>query len=542
MNDLDIFKQFIKKDNDQKVRGNNAVVYTRVSTKEQAEGNASLSTQKKYCIEFAKKRNLNIVDFFGGTYESAKSDERKEFKRMLEFVKRKKNISIIIVYSYDRFSRTGANGAYISNTLQKQGITVLSVTQELDPMTPSGSFQQNLYYMFSQFDNELRKDKCVTGMQEKLRQGYWVWKPPFGYTNLNQGKAANEQKIVVNEDGKLLRKAFMWKAKYNWSTHRISEELSKTGYKISEKSLSAFYRNPFYCGIIINSILPDEIIEGNHEQLVSKEIFLKVNNLLSSNAQGYKTNKTNDNLPLKQFLKCDDCGTPFTGYIVAKKGIYYYKCRKKGCKKNRNAEVLHDHFSELLKSFVIDPRFVPVIKKMMYSTFVKYNKDKLENQKLLESNLKKLKTKHDNLEERFAFGEIGKEIYQKYSQKITDEIREIEKDLDDTGLNSSNLEKCIENVVELSCNLNKMWDLSDYDEKRKIQYLVFPEGIWYDRKNDRVRTNRVNSLFFCLSHYKRVLEDKKSGTSTKLSEDSAWVVPPGIEPGTPGFSVLCSTN
>ena len=39
---------------------------------------------------------------------------------MLTYVKRNKEIDTIIVYSYDRFSRTGPNGAYISlNKLYK---------------------------------------------------------------------------------------------------------------------------------------------------------------------------------------------------------------------------------------------------------------------------------------------------------------------------------------------------------------------------------------------------------------------------------------
>lgn len=107
---------------------------------------------------------------------------------MLTFAKRNKDVSYIIVYSYDRFSRTGANGAYISEQLKKQGIVTLSATQEVDVESASGSFQQNLYYLFSQFDNELRRDKSVTGMREKLRNGYWIGPVPVGYTNLNPGK------------------------------------------------------------------------------------------------------------------------------------------------------------------------------------------------------------------------------------------------------------------------------------------------------------------------------------------------------------------
>jgi site-specific DNA recombinase len=86
----------------------NAVIYTRVSTKEQADTNQSLEIQKKYCLQYALKNDLNVLGFFGGTYESAKTDERNEFNLMIRFVKnQKEGVSAILVYSLDRFSRTG---------------------------------------------------------------------------------------------------------------------------------------------------------------------------------------------------------------------------------------------------------------------------------------------------------------------------------------------------------------------------------------------------------------------------------------------------
>jgi len=183
MKDLRIFQKFAKKDNKPKTgRTQNAVIYTRVSTKEQAENNMSLETQKKYCELYAKRKAYEITKYFGGTYESAKSDERKEFQKMLTYVKSRKDISYIIVYSFDRFSRTGANGIYITEQLKKQGVMTLSATQEVDATTSSGAFQQNMYYMFSQFDNEQRRDKIMSGMKEKLLKGYWINTIPFGYT------------------------------------------------------------------------------------------------------------------------------------------------------------------------------------------------------------------------------------------------------------------------------------------------------------------------------------------------------------------------
>ncbi len=59
--------------------------------------------------EQAKRKGWEIVAYFGGSYESAQTDGRKEFQRMLDLSESVEgSISQIMVYNTDRFSRTGA--------------------------------------------------------------------------------------------------------------------------------------------------------------------------------------------------------------------------------------------------------------------------------------------------------------------------------------------------------------------------------------------------------------------------------------------------
>lgn len=53
MNDLILFEQFARGKKAVMVRSSNCVIYTRVSTKEQADNNMSLETQKRACEQFA---------------------------------------------------------------------------------------------------------------------------------------------------------------------------------------------------------------------------------------------------------------------------------------------------------------------------------------------------------------------------------------------------------------------------------------------------------------------------------------------------------
>src|SRR5690606_21631157 len=122
----------------------NAVIYTRVSHSKQ-EDNTSLETQLKNCKNYAESNGYNVIAYFGGKHESAKTDERKEFGKMLSFVKRNKSANIIIVNTYDRFSRTGASGIQIAEELQKKyKVTTLSASQGIDPTTIAGEVQRNI--------------------------------------------------------------------------------------------------------------------------------------------------------------------------------------------------------------------------------------------------------------------------------------------------------------------------------------------------------------------------------------------------------------
>ena len=84
--------------------------------------------------------------------------------------------------------------------------------------------------------------------------------------------------------------------------------------------------------------------------------------------------------------------------------------------------------------------------------------------------------------------------------------------------------------IRFAENLSELWTNSDFDNKRKLQSLVFPEGIIYSKKKDRVRTKRTNSLFAEIPYLVNVLSGNENGQSLKTGQNSHWVVPTGIEP------------
>ena len=503
----------------------NCVIYTRVSSKEQMDTNQSLEWQKKYCVEYAIKNQLNINGYFGGTYESAKNDERIEFNRMLKFVKAsKEKISFILVYSIDRFSRSGESAIYIASELKKTGVNIMAVTQPTDTNTHAGALQQNIQFVFSKYENDLKRQKTIDGMREKLLRGEWIGHAPTGYSFL---KGQDRQTIVINDKGELIKQAFVWRTS-GMTYEQIVDKLKYLGLKFPKQTLTDIFRNPFYCGFISNKLLNGILVKGKHPALIDEDLFLRANDL--NKTDGYKTNKANDYLPLKIFVKDAESGAPFTGYLVRKKGLYYYKVNKVGIKINRSAKIMHKKFNELLTNYTIDSDHIEPLKIQLRYTWENLTESNTSEKKVLSLKLKEVDEDFYNLRKRHAIGKIDVEVYEEFSVEMKTRKEAIVAQLEKLGEKLSNPNELINFALKLTANLAPVWNLGDYYQKQLFQNTLFPKGLVYDSKIDDYRTPIVNDVISCIAHLSRGLRENKNGTLQNLSKKSRSVPGAGLEP------------
>lgn len=527
LTEITIFDQFGKgKIPVSKRLTNNCVIYTRVSSKKQESG-YSLDTQLKDNMEFARKNEYNVLGYFGGTYESASTDERKEFNRMLQFCKKSKDkVTYIIVHMVDRFSRSGANAIYIKENLKANGIYIMSVRQPVDVTTTSGDFQQNIQMIFSHYDNQVRKEKCVSGIKEALNRGEWCHGVMKGYDAVYEG---SKRKLVINSEGKLIRKAFLWKANEGLSNEECRQRLAKLGLKITFQMMSRIFKNPFYCGLIAHNLLEGKLIEGVHEKVISKEIFLKVNEVQKQNSHGFKWIPEQECVPMKVFLRCEHCNGSMTGYIVKAKNKWYYKCRTKGCCNNKSADSLHATFNEVLSYFTIKEEFAPLIREQMKLTISGLTKEAEENKKKIKATYQDIEHKLERLEERYVTEELKQDLYVKYVEKYKQEKVGILKELQKLESKCSNHEEVIDIALEHAVNFNKMWASGGWKRKLRMQYLLFPKGLNYNKRNDTVRTEKINQAFLWMACQQQKLTQIKSGIPILNIKYSALVDPERFE-------------
>jgi site-specific DNA recombinase len=508
------------------------VVYTRVSSQEQAENNSSLEVQMKLCKEYAKRENIVIKEYFGGSYESAKTDGRKEFQRMLGYAKKDKDVSFIIIYSYDRFSRTGPAAAKLSGELFSLGIVVKSVTQNIDNSTPTGQLQENFVHLFNHYDNQQRASRTKINTREIMLKGYWPYHTPLGYQNLKVKHRACDHQYVITEQGKWLKKAFQLKSEGVLTNQEIIEQIKQGGINLNEKNFRWVISNPFYAGYVTGNLINGKLVKGRHPALIDLETFLKANDLLNSAPTvGIAKKRCIEELPLKVFARDEISGCQLTGY--QKKGHWYYKARNRGVKVNINANKLNIYFTDVLKNFEYDREYKEKLKKAISDKLRKRLENSFKDGIRLKKRVTEIENQVEALEERYVKGVLEKRLFDKYATKYSEDIGLLKLEMEKTSFDSSNLEKIVEKGVSIAENISRMWVSADFRQKQKLQYLVFPKGILYNKENDAVRTEKVNAIFAEIRLLAEVLEKKKKGNLEKDCLKSDSVPGTGFEPAQP---------
>ena len=131
-----------------------AVIYVRVSTKEQTE-NLSLPTQLRACEEYCRRQGYEILERFHEEGESAKTTDRSQLQNLLTYCRLNKGrVHFVVVFNLTRFARDKYDHFALRSHLQSLGISLRSATEPIDD-TSTGKLMEGVLAAFAQFDNDV---------------------------------------------------------------------------------------------------------------------------------------------------------------------------------------------------------------------------------------------------------------------------------------------------------------------------------------------------------------------------------------------------
>ena len=535
----DLRKKFGKGKKKTIKKGGRAVVYQRISSKDQESG-FSPETQIEICYKWAENNGYEVVKCFQGEHESAKTDvNRKRFNEMLRFVKDKKNrIDAVIVYSTSRFSRTGTKSFSIIDELMDRGIPVFSATSTYDARTVNGKMMQRFELMQAEHDNAVKSQAVKDCGAHALRNGRWIQQVPRGY-DMKTTRA--EQVIKVTEEGRLIQKAFRMKADENLSNEEVRERMRGQGLDLSKQNWSNIFSNIFYAGYFAHNFLEGEIIEGPHEPLVSLEDFQKINGILSkSHNRGYEQKFDKEYAPLLGSLRCPVCGGNLTASLSTKmrkkygRDVGYYVCSRKGCKCNASTTKVNQRFEEWLDGVAFPEAGMEILRAQLNKAFPVLNKNGMEEIKLIKANLTKKENEIEQIEYNFATASNAREreICTKQLAKVEGERDEILRQLEERDKSILNLSDYVNSGLEIKDNMLKLWQLGNLPQKKRVQAMIFPDGLVYDKKNDDIEPLSKNEFMFVFDLKSVGYEEKEKGQTLNFEDLSSVAPELGLEPRT----------
>lgn len=275
-----------------------AVLYLRVSTKDQAQRGGelegfSIPAQREACRRKAESMGATVISEFVDAGESARSTDRPELQRMLLMLS-SEAVDFVIVHKVDRLARNRVDDVEINVAIQKTGARLVSVTENIDE-TPSGMLMHGIMSSIAEFYSRNLANEVVKGMQQKVQSGGTTALAPIGYENVRKVVGGREVRTVQidRERAEHIVWAFSAYSSGEWSLRNLAAALESRGLvqkataKRAERPLrpnrlQTILRNRYYLGFV--SWKGVEHV-GQHEPLVSPEVFEQVQKVLDAHRQ-----------------------------------------------------------------------------------------------------------------------------------------------------------------------------------------------------------------------------------------------------------------
>lgn len=310
-------------------------LYLRFSSERQRE--QSIEGQLRDCRTFCKLNSYRITAIYVDRATTARKDveKRVHFQEMIRDSE-KKPWEYVVVWKLDRFARNRTDSALFKFRLRKNGVKVISATENISEK-PEGIILEAVLEGMAEFYSADLSQKITRGMRESALKCHSIGgHVPLGYK-------IEDHKLVINPaTAHIVREAFELYANgetvadicrmFNTKGYRTAK-----GVEFNRNSFKSMFRNKRYIGVYTYK---DIEMEGGVPAIIDKELFETVSRRLSKNAEAPARGKAKVDYLLAGKLFCGHCGGSMNGESgTSRTGAVhnYYTCytrkRKHACKK-----------------------------------------------------------------------------------------------------------------------------------------------------------------------------------------------------------------
>ncbi len=489
-------------------------LYMRYSSDRQTE--QSIEGQRRVCMEFCKRQGYNVVEQYIDRATSAfkDTDKRTQFQKMIKDSD-KQLWGAVVVYKLDRFARNRYDSATYKARLKKNGVRVISATENISD-NPEGVILEAVLEGMAEFYSKELSQKITRGMYESAHKCHSIGGHiPLGYRIENK-------KLVIDEAAAIIvREAFDLYA--NGATiAEICEKFNNKGYKtvkgvdFNKNSFKSMFKNERYIGIYKYK---DIRIEGGIPAIIDKETFEMVQKRLSINARAPARGKAKVDYLLAQKIFCGHCGAAMTGesgtgrsgdkynYYTCSARKRFHTCDKTPLKKDFIERVVVEDALTILTPEVIEE---------LAEAAVRQNKIDIENKSLVPALTQELHEIEKKISNLINMVEKGAD-----SDALTARLMELEKQKRAT---EKRLVIAQDNIIILEKEHIVWWltefcngDIEDENFRRNIIDLLVNSVTVWDEPDGWFKITSVYNLTSKKTETFRISYDQGSGLSNFAS-------------------------
>lgn len=324
--------------------------YCRVSTLLEQQESSYEAQVHYYTDKIRGTPNWKFAGIYADDGKSATSiRKRSDFQEMIEDCMAGK-IDLVLTKSISRFARNTVDALTNIRRLKEKRVAVFFEKEGINTLEESGELLLTILSSQAQEESRNISENCHWGIVRKFEQGQVIVNHNkfLGYTKDDKGNLK-----IVPKEAELVRKIFRLFLEGN-SSYKIKRILEADGIKTvtgkntwHASTIDKMLSNEKYMGDALlqktytvdfltkkkvknQGIVPQYYIEDNHEPIIPKELFYRVQEEKMRRSNQYRPavkkrekqqkGKYSSKYALSDLLICGECGQPYRRQVWSKYG------------------------------------------------------------------------------------------------------------------------------------------------------------------------------------------------------------------------------
>jgi site-specific DNA recombinase len=364
--------------------------------------------------------------------------------------------------------------------LRKLGVRLVSCDEPSIDESPAGVLLSTLLGGMSEFYSHSLSSRVRYRFEVNRQAGRWLHRAPTGLRN--QAKT-----LVLDDSAPLVRQCFEMIATGSYTSDHVRKMLTaaglrtKKGKTLTRTAFSAMHKNKIYCGVIRHA---GKEYAGNFPAMVSADVWQAAQDALAGRKKSVPKKPTNEQWPLRGFVRCSACGQKLTSGNVKGRNKTYpkYWCWAAGCTKpvNVSKEQIEDDWLALLG--MLEPTadaLVNVIPKVAKAKWQQRQQGISEQNRVLSARLDDQHALNRKLIEAKLRGELSQADFDLMKTQIIQTVQGIEESQKDLISEAETIHTLTADTERQLVDLYGTWKAAGLSERQELQSALFPDGLVY---------------------------------------------------------------